>query len=78
MNSHLKLHKKMTKYKVEHLINDTYQVLRVYDDPTVWEVDEPVGGFDYENADRVFQGSMADCLAFIRIDQGKGYEDYIT
>lgn len=52
----------MKKYRVEKLINYTYQVLLVEEDRETYQQHESI----------VFQGNLADCEAYIRLKEN-GY-----
>lgn len=57
----------MRKYKVEPLMDTTYQVVE-YSDCYVDENNR----YAYENITVMFQGSLTDCEAWIRLTEG-GY-----
>ena len=56
------------KYRVEHLEDNTYQVIEsIYDDKALWE------STLCECTDSImYQGSLADCEAWIMLTEG-GY-----
>lgn len=54
--------------KVENLINDTWQVVEYKDD----EPEEDYEGYIDRYLETLYQGSLADCEAFIRLkEQGR-------
>ena len=57
-------------YKVENLIDSTYQVISSQETYDEW--DNVVSHFDDENFTMEFQGSLADCNAWLMLND-KGY-----
>lgn len=53
------------EYKVEHLCDDTYQVIR-------YPFDYYYDAITYESRAMEYQGSLSDCEAYIRLKEG-GY-----
>jgi hypothetical protein len=58
------------KYKVRHLINDTWEVILIIQQYT--EIEEESASFLNTPIRKVYQGSLADCEAYIRLKEG-GY-----
>jgi len=57
-------------YRVEHLQTNTYQVFRVVPE---YLLDDDLINKAYNNHP-VFQGSLADCEAYIRLKQNENVE----
>ena len=64
-----------SRYKVEWLIDDTYQVLKCYWDERTVDFMESYGDdvFDFDfNEEVMFKGSLVDCNAWLQLND-KGY-----
>jgi hypothetical protein len=53
------------EFKVRFMMNDTYEVLKMYKS-------EDYGEYEYDDSESVFQGSLADCEAYLRLTES-GY-----
>jgi hypothetical protein len=62
------------KYKVRHLINDTWEVIVITQHliNDTWEFILITQQYTEIEEEKVYQGSLADCEAYIRLKEG-GY-----